>query len=299
MKNKEFIRHNSDIFLIELNGDISQYCCLKNLYGFPSKYSASCILLETPKLFLNRLRIGANSFSPSAVSITLSDTATRRMSCSGKNPSVSPANLDGSYGPGGKGLLTNTAAARPCSSCWITSTKPGRSIVTPEIPSSRKWTRLVKPFFRHFGQQLFSGCRCCNSHPPDYRHGKAAHRGKRSCHGIFVIRLSHKSSFPTAEQCISCIPNTLYAALCPCQPGMESLSFLMFCLHQRRKTLPKVSGLLFGNRLYNKRLLCRSDKSFVQVVIGFASRHPGCRFLHRLSSFLPYRNESSPSCRRA
>ena len=37
---------------------------------------------------LNRLRMGASSFSPSAVSM-LSETATKRMSCSGKNSSVS------------------------------------------------------------------------------------------------------------------------------------------------------------------------------------------------------------------
>ena len=39
--------------------------------------------------------------------------------------------------------FTNTAAALPAASCSIMSLKPGRSIVTPEMPSSRKWTRLV------------------------------------------------------------------------------------------------------------------------------------------------------------
>ena len=106
--------------------------------------------------------------------------------------------------------------------------------------------------------------------------------------GFFVIRLSHKSSFLDSRTAHILYSQYNYTAvLCPCQPGMESLSFLMFCLHQSKKDAAQgIRAFLFENRLDNKRSVVEAISHLFKLYLVLLRDIPGCRFLfYRLSSF--------------
>ena len=106
--------------------------------------------------------------------------------------------------------------------------------------------------------------------------------------GFFMIRLSHNSSFPDSRTVHILYSQYNYtAALCPCQPSMESLSFLMFGLHQSKKDAAQgIRAFLFENRLYNKRPVAEAICHLFKLYLVLLRDILGCRFLfHRLLSF--------------
>ena len=82
--------------------------------------------------------------------------------------------------------------------------------------------------------------------------------------GFFVIRLSHKSSFLDSRTAHILYSQYNYtAALCPCQPSIESLHFLIFGLHQSKENAAQgIRAFLFENRLYDKRPIAEAIGRF-------------------------------------
>ena len=107
--------------------------------------------------------------------------------------------------------------------------------------------------------------------------------------GFFVIRLSHKSSFPDSRTVHILYSQYNYtAALCPCQPGMESLQFLMFGLHQSKKNVAQgIRAFLFENRLYDKRPIAEAIGHFFKLYLMLLWNIWGCRFLFHGSPSFP------------
>ena len=76
----------------------------------------------------------------------------------------------------------------------------------------------------HFGQQLFLVADAVTLTLQIIVTGKPLIEESGHVTGFFVIRLSHKSSFPDSRTAHILYSQYNYTAvLCPCQPGMESL----------------------------------------------------------------------------
>ena len=127
--------------------------------------------------------------------------------------------------------------------------------------------------FRHFGQQLFLISNAVTLTLQIVVTGKPLVEESGHITGFFVIRLSHKSSFLDSRTAHILYSQYNYTAvLCPCQPSMESLHFLIFGLHQSKKdTSQGIRAILFENRLYNKRPIAEAIGRFFfqRVVLRF------------------------------